>query len=174
MWVSTQWTGDRLSKSAGGSNKDRKTGAQVCYREWQSEWVSHHIWTTAISVQPFRKPLGQILKTGGGMDEPSLWACSAHVGMGTRKHRSSVVISWWMTTIYRMQRNFLSGPWIQHILFFYAFLDPGELQLLFQNHQRNPFTKWRNCRSSNTAFAGMPPSLRLAYDFLLGMSNRNG
>lgn len=40
-----------------------------------------------------------------------------HVGMETRKRRRFVSISQWMATISRMQRNFLSGPWIHQILF---------------------------------------------------------
>lgn len=102
--------------------------------------LSNHIWTTAISTQSFRKPLGQALQQD---EEWTSLLCehAQHVGMGTRKHRSSVVISQRMATTYRMQRNFLSGPWMQHISFFYAFLDPEGLQLLFQNCQRNPLIK---------------------------------
>lgn len=55
-----RWQTEQECRMEQQRTEDRCT---VCYREWQCEWVSNHIWTTAISVQPFRKPLGQILKT---------------------------------------------------------------------------------------------------------------
>lgn len=91
------------------------------------------------------------------------------VGVGTRKHRSLAVISQWMVTTSMMQRNFLSGPWMQHLLFFYAFLGPEDCGCCSKITKEPPPEKLEDRRSSNTGFAGMPPSLSFAYDFLPGM-----
>lgn len=81
------------------------------------------------------------------------------VGMGIRKHRSSAAISQSMATTCRMQRTFLPGPWIQHILFFYVFLDSRSLRLLSKITKETPKERNRSCNNTGRAGAPLPTPL---------------